>query len=75
MATPTKWNAESPLDPCPHWELDPHQIFPWVQLCRWFDGCSGCRLDEVEICRWQGLSTTPETSAFCSQTCGQIEQF
>ena len=40
---------------CPDWELDPHQVFPWVQVCRWFTGCSGCRLDEVEVCRWQGL--------------------
>lgn len=37
------------------WELDPHQIFPWILTCRWFAGCAGCRLEEVEVCRWQGL--------------------
>ena len=41
-------NCQTMLDSCPHYELDPHQIFPWVQVCRWFLGCSGCRLDEVE---------------------------
>lgn len=47
---------------CPDWELDPYQIFPWVQVCRWFTGCSGCRLDEVEVCRCQGLKVGVETA-------------
>jgi len=42
---------------CPHWELDLHQIFPWVRVCKHFIGCSGCRLEGVEVCRWQGLRT------------------
>lgn len=51
---------------CPHWEIDPHQIFPWVQVCRWFMGCSGCRLDEIGVCKYQGLQTEefPEESDY-----------
>lgn len=48
------------LPSCPHWEIDPHQIFPWVRVCRWFMGCSGCRLDEIEVCRCQGLRVEEE---------------
>ena len=46
---------------CPLWEIDPFQIFPWVQVCRWFAGCSGCWLDEVEVCRTQGLRSVPSS--------------
>jgi hypothetical protein len=41
--------------PCPYFERDPHQIFDWVDICRFFGRCAECRVNESGICRTQGL--------------------